>query len=100
MFGVPERRRQCKFAGLTEIQFTGESYVAIGGMIEFIIHLKILMQIRPAIARPYKTAGHAEKRHRGGHGEPHSLLARHQHPLTVRRGDVARVSESAYLQMR
>jgi hypothetical protein len=99
VFRSSERRCERKFLGLTQIQFAGQSDIAVRGMIEFIIHLEILMQVRPAIALSYVTTGGSGKRDRGGHREPHALLAGHEDPPSVRNGDVACVAVSTYLDV-
>src|ERR1700678_4435347 len=100
MFRSSDRRGIRKFAGLTEIQFTGESNIAVRGMIEFIIHFEILMQVRPTIALSHVTTGGSRKRDRGGHRQPHALLAGHEYTPAARGGDVARVAVSTYLEVR
>src|SRR5271170_3010765 len=100
MFRSSERSCQRKLPGLAEIQFAGERNIAIRGMLEVIIHLEILMQVRPTIALSHITTGGSGKRDRGGHREPHPLLRGHQDPPAVGSGYIACVAVSTYLEMR
>ena len=100
MLRCSERCCKGKFPRLAEIQFAGESNVAVYSMIELIIHLKVAVQVRPPIALPHVTTRHSGKGDCSRHREPHSLLAGHKNAPSIGGRNIASVAISTYLKMR
>ena len=100
VLAIAECQPQGEFARAGQIQFPGECNVAVGGVIELPVHLKVAGQVGPSVAFPNVTTRNAGERNRGRQGQPCSFFFGNQNRSARHPRHIAAVAPAAYLKMR
>ena len=100
VLAVSESKTERELLRLAKVQLAGQGNVSVAGPLKLPIHLEVIVEVGPAIARANVAAGEMRKGDGRSHRHPLIAFLRHQDSQAVGEADVAIVAGAADFEMR